>query len=568
MAAKTNGSESVIDKTSFFWVGLCGICHPGGGPAEFDRDGKRYWDPATRKFGYEAAGKLAQDVRLDGDYAFLNTSNGELSAGRWDLTGVAEADCLMCHRADQKVQGGMNMRWVWRAGALRARHGLKDTAGNVVPAYASASAAGQGWFRTMQMTTVPAGQPPLAAKLDIDYSVGVTDGSLLQQPDGGLRVNHAVIAKKPRDYACWGCHSTADSKKRGRVWFDASQDVHYAYLNRLNDTDSANDIPPTSSTACVACHGAGLDHDFSKGRSMDGSVSDPKDFAFFRTCKDCHAASGPDRDPAAPVPTSDIHKVTRHTDALSCQFCHIPYRTAVADLAIDNATTGSTVSYGTNRFLSADPLVPTSTDKTRWYPSFRYKSDKDGRLQLFPQKLLVSAWWGDWDRKGTQLDRADDNLSPIPLWRIRGITSNKALAAVRDDNADTIPEVNTLAEIAAYMTALKGNDRYGRPVAVNPVLIKGGRLYYEDTSAASGVSSFEIEGSGLHAESSHPFGESHNVLASGKALGSRSCGECHRASNGGRDTPVFDRKVLIDPFGVDGAPVYTTVRDMTRLNPF
>ena len=33
------------------------------------------------------------------------------------------------------------------------------------------------------------------------------------------------------------------------------------------------------------------------------------------------------------------------------------------------------------------------------------------------------------------------------------------------------------------------------------------------------------------------------------------------------DTPVMDRLVLIDPYGPDGKPVYTSVREMTGLNP-
>ena len=36
-----------MDKTSFWWVGLCGICHPGGGPSEFDRDGEMLYDHET-----------------------------------------------------------------------------------------------------------------------------------------------------------------------------------------------------------------------------------------------------------------------------------------------------------------------------------------------------------------------------------------------------------------------------------------------------------------------------------------------------------------------------------------
>ncbi len=57
MAALDNGSASEIDKTSFWWTGLCGICHPGGGPSEYDRDGDLYYDAVTDQMGYEARGE-------------------------------------------------------------------------------------------------------------------------------------------------------------------------------------------------------------------------------------------------------------------------------------------------------------------------------------------------------------------------------------------------------------------------------------------------------------------------------------------------------------------------------
>jgi len=43
LAPKKNTSARTIDMTSFdFVTATCGNCHPGGGPLEYDREGKRY----------------------------------------------------------------------------------------------------------------------------------------------------------------------------------------------------------------------------------------------------------------------------------------------------------------------------------------------------------------------------------------------------------------------------------------------------------------------------------------------------------------------------------------------
>ncbi len=66
LAAKQNSGARLIDMTSYeFVTATCGNCHPGGGPLEFDRDGRRYdermRDPA-------AALTPGGDNGFDGDY--------------------------------------------------------------------------------------------------------------------------------------------------------------------------------------------------------------------------------------------------------------------------------------------------------------------------------------------------------------------------------------------------------------------------------------------------------------------------------------------------------------------
>jgi hypothetical protein len=547
---------------------MCGICHPGGGPTEFDRDGELYWDPSTSQFGYEKLGKTTEQVRLDGDYAEINHQTGVRRDAPWNVTGVLEADCLFCHRSDRAVSSGKNMNWIWRSATLRAKDNLKDSSDNTVPAFASASAAGQGWGTVVTKAGV---KPPMAETFDLDYSVGVGNGSLTQDGDDVLRVSASALVEQPRDYACWGCHVSADLKKRGRSWFDPAKDVHYAGFNNLRNADSGDDIPAGESNACTQCHPSGPDHNLAKGSSRLGSVRDDLDYDNFKTCNDCHTSGGY---PGAPVRPSDTYHMSFHVNVMSCEVCHIPYKLDSAALAIDNATTGKMITYSTDALLSNNPLDPGAArpaDNHTWYPDLiLWEDDDQGTERLKPAKLLQSSWWGDWVDNAPAGPGSEDVIKPIALWRVRSVTGGAPLAGVVDDNGDGTAEVNTLAEILLYVQALRTtNDLYGNVVAANPVLVKGGRVYH-DSDTDNVVTSFSYEDEHVHTESNHPFSINHNVLAKDGAIDS--CSACH-----GSNSPVFDRKVLVDPFDTsaesspgagDGAqPVYKTVTELTGVDP-
>ncbi len=420
--------------------------------------------------------------------------------------------------------------------------------------------------------------PPV---LQNDYSVGVAAGDLTVNGSDELVLPSTFIARPPKDQACWGCHLPGGFQgKRGTVWFD-ERDVMYAGFNNLRDEDPNNDIPPEESTACNRCHPNDIDHDEAKGDSPYAQFRNELDWVDFRSCRECHLVTiggepNPLKDPTAPdvgggSDPTQIHFAGNETGgpmvAMSCQGCHVPYPLEKANLVTDRSLTGTAETYLTDAFLSADPLDPTSEDKSRWYPAFTWKADSDGVERLFPQKLEVAIYWADWDQNGTPGDLIDDTVYPIILWRVRQITGNEPLPGVTDDNGDGRLEVNRAAEMLLYIQALKGNDSYGRQVAANPVLVRGKRVWYEDPEAPDGVSWFEHEGSGIHVESFEVFGLDHNVLVSKEAWGagvSPECGDCHRSDG---LSPVFDRLVLVDPWDESGNPIYQTVRSMTGATP-
>ena len=93
LAKKSNQTPSEIDKSSFFFVQNCGVCHPGGGFGEYDRKGNLYYNRENKKFGYELSGDYPF---LDGDYTDFAMGNASYGSP-WDSSGPSEADCLICH---------------------------------------------------------------------------------------------------------------------------------------------------------------------------------------------------------------------------------------------------------------------------------------------------------------------------------------------------------------------------------------------------------------------------------------------------------------------------------------
>jgi hypothetical protein len=411
---------------------------------------------------------------------------------------------------------------------------------------------------------------PRASVLQIDYSVGLANGSLLLGDDDVVSLAPTSVTWPPRDRACWSCH-LCFGVMTGTVWFDDTN-VMYRKFNNLHDDDPANDIPPERSTACTVCHPGDFDHNFAKGNSPQVQFRNELDWVNLRSCRSCHLADSPTRHPDAPVipnpQTSDeMHRVPGF-DHVSCQGCHIPYGLASA-LLFRDITVGTVGT--TSQYLSADPLNPADPDKSRWYPTFMLKEDVDGVSRLFPVNIWITIYWGDRDDGGTPDDFSDDIVTPISVWRVDQVTGG-VLPVVTDDNGDGQPEINRPEEILAYMQRLKGVDRYGVQVAANPVLVKGVFVWYEDPEAPEGVSYFSTLGTGSSVEW-YPYlwGMDHNVRPIEESLGyspdnpQAGCRHCHSPST--FRSPVFDRKVLVDPYGPDGQPFYLTVRGMTGMNP-
>jgi hypothetical protein len=465
LAAKTNKSFSDIDKSVFFFAQKCGRCHPGGGGLENDRDGHRYFDEKTGKFGYQLS---KRDPKFDGDYTGFSAGNPKFGAP-WDKSGVVEADCLMCH-----IKG-----YSWKA-RMSALNGRKFRWGPAI---------GLGWA-DVEMGKDKTGTPKVNT-VTINYSkTKIADFKGL-----GDQITKAVPAKN-----CWSCHQKSDTKKRGRS-IEPDKDIH---LKKMG--------------TCVTCHPSDKQHNFAKGDAGLSTVRDDLDNTM-KTCADCHLSKDGN---TAPHPAKHSFPPTHYTQ-IACESCHIPYKDKPGVLVVDNAATGKTIGYPTAKFLKFNKEKP-----KRWMPALKLHRGK-----IKPFKELVAIWWGDLDEK-------TGVVAPIPLWKIRGMSKPKP----QDDNGDGKPEVNTASEIKTFLVAIKNaKDKFGTPIAKNPALVKGGRIY---KLAGENLTHYED-----HQAESHGFSLSHNVLDSSVAVGKKGCQECHS-----KDSSFFFRKVLVDPYGEDGKPVF------------
>jgi hypothetical protein len=418
-----------------------------------------------------------------GDNPLLDGDYSPLSSG--DINYGAPWDRSGVSEADCLLCHLRGYQWKERGAALR--EGL----------FKYGPAVGAGWS-TLKLSQDESGNPKVD-EVNIDYSKkGVADFENL----------HLQIIRRPPDENCWFCHAVSDGNQRGRQW------------------SPETDIHKGKGLDCVSCHPSDREHNLAKGDTLQETVRDDLDHTM-HSCEACHYRGKDKRAPRYSHPFSP-----RHMRRLACQTCHIPFQIASADLVYDQASTGVTAIYDTLKFLSNDPLDPkkwiSGINPVLWYPTIRELKGK-----IVPSKSLIVIYWGDLDEK-------TNGVKPIPLWKIRELSK----PALKDDDGDGIPEINSLDEIAPFLKALKEKDKFGNPVASHPVLVKGGFLYQLDKKG-------EVEKIRHTQAEALDFSLSHNVTSGVNVIGSKGCKDCHT-----KNSPFFLRKILIDPCDEKGKSVY------------
>ncbi len=512
-----------MDKTSYFFTFQCGICHPGGGPTQYDRNGKLYWDGT--KHGYNDAATLPEAAKLDGDYGFIAPKNlpdgtpaGTPTLSKWSKNGVLEADCLMCHLTGYS--------WKNRAGTMTGGSGLAGVA-----AFKVAPVMGAGWGSVTLDPAVPF--PPTATAVGpVDYSLGIASGSLQVNASNQLVIPLGKVGATP-EANCRGCHSVPDTKKSGRT-LTASNDVHKA-----------------ASIGCTACHptsgstaGQRLEHQIGKGDITIGSVRDDLDDTGL-SCAECHLHGQGPAGLVAPDPTTAHASIpSLHFSAMQCQTCHVRYLEddpaiaglQVPELVYEMTTVGAQkVSTWDKYFASVGPAGA----PYRWAPAIRKWKGK-----LTTVKPLLTADYGDWV-SGTG-DTAI--VRPLPLRFVRKVMTSSYVAG--SPRLATLPLTGGGSDPAnpvqyrkddmkASLLALRdavdtaNPDTTANDIVVNPVLLRGEKVYFLNAAG-------EVEFFHSAVAESHDFAINHNVVPRRDPAnpelrpgpyGAGGCGDCHAAGS-------------------------------------
>jgi len=496
LSPKENSSATEMDMTSFtFITNGCGTCHPGGGSMEFDRAGKRY-DKFMEEAGFTAGG--------------TNNFDGDYYKAHWNRSGVAEADCNICHLPEYDYKGRNNhlMKWNFK------------------------------W-----MATAGSGFAKVEGSVKDSTEIALTYDLSKFSADGKVSMH---LVREPRNETCLNCHSKPQWKKRGAS-FTEFTDVHIA-----------------KGVKCVDCHVSGSMaaderirgkevHQFGKGDDPSGMVRNDLDNTM-RTCNDCHTTGYLN----API-AKHAWLPPLHLEKIACQSCHIPQRKVKSALVqvSDVFNPGTKITpppkytwtfydqnlnywnhYGeltqfTAKDQPTDPFLP------------QYALYKG---QIFPVNVVHSAWPAIYTpgKPGLHQPRMKDIYD---MWMAHKADNSvyPELANIKDDNEDLIPELNRAEEIDGFIAAVtkclinKDYDLSERKV----VWVNNDRMYFSST---------EFETLPKEDWEASPYASvykySHDVFPAKAGLGATGCTDCHSFNSS-----FMFAQTLQYPFDENGNPV-------------
>ncbi|MBN2355157.1 hypothetical protein JXO59_03540, partial [candidate division KSB1 bacterium] len=506
LSSKENSKPRTMDMTSFSFITAgCGVCHPGGGSAEFDRNGNRY-DEFMREKGYTAGG----DNDFDGDYY----------QAHWNNTGVLEADCMICHQPEynfserQQQLSNLNFKW--------------------------APTAAAGWAAVTGSI-----QGNIAVEVNYNFSLFDANGKISPH-----------IVREPRNEACLNCHAQPGWKKRGANFSERS-DVH------LRAGLKCVDCHPAGSKALDSRINEQEMHQIAKGDDPGGLVRNDLDNSML-DCDYCHSNGHL----GAPV-AKHTWLPPLHLDNIACQTCHIPQRTIkpAQFQAGDAFNPGTKIPspgkhlwtfygpdmryynhYGNMGMMGfddkpTDPFTPVLA---------RYKG------KIYPVNRVHSAW------PAIESDRESGLMQPkmgdiYKMWMTHFDDPDKYpdLSKIQDDNDDGVIEVNRAEEIDALIAAITSMlTETNYPMDGKQVVWAMDDRIYTSGSEFRTIPKETWEASVYG--NVHTY--NHDVYPAHTALGINGCTDCHSPNS------RFFTSVIRYPFDKNGNSITMPQHKLLGIN--
>ena len=367
------------------WLTKCGVCHTGGGISEYDLQGRRFLTPEAKPSG-----------SLDPSYTTRDREKGQVVAWDWEKSGIAEADCFLCHApkasrgARKKEMAAGDFRWANNAtlvdtGIVTAQENGKFTYnraafnkdGSVKPEILDLSdptlenCAQCHGFTSKNATTI---QPIQHSDImrGTEKSGWIYNGAKISDT-----VAPNVVGKEKMNYP-WDVHAA-----KGIICIDC----HFSVNNpgRMIHEDQKENLRYKPRGEDIAVYLKRPDHNFARGNIPPETVN-LNVHNTMRGCADCHDAEK--------IHTFLPYK-TRHFQALACQTCHIPavhfwaYRSDDWGFLMD--TGGSRITY---RGIDGGIVDPES-EVTGYLPAYIPTPSKAGNLQIRPTNLISGVYWFD-----------------------------------------------------------------------------------------------------------------------------------------------------------------------------
>lgn len=345
----------------------CSFCHPGGGPLEYDRAGFRYdgnlLGSGLGPVGPNPAGK-------SGDYSTFSAGSLASRTGVWSSGGVAEADCLMCHYANQYTQVDRNFAAVGapaggytqpQYSATLGLVGGKGQAGLFVPVSKAANATNPSnpALGTWASAVLPADSIVSAPKNEACAVCHLVDKGWWANCTTTPSSPNCGPAGKPMGATAWQRYMAPNTVADGDYSDTPNNKVEWRVakgkpeggkrgesINDVSNPDAHMDLDKGAMT-CSKCHYAlsgtfagisnaegevvypevtvqRIDHQFAKGNNLpDGKNMDQLDNTV--TCASCHVTRTHPNAAGAPDPAAKHAGFPAiHFTTISCRTCHVP----------------------------------------------------------------------------------------------------------------------------------------------------------------------------------------------------------------------------------------------------